>query len=76
MDERGNTPTDPEWVKTLKPGWQRHRNDNFNADSSGIQLEEDQVGDKWTDPVRISRLSPGKTRLRMSPEEKAVGGDR
>ena len=22
VDERGNKPTDPEWVKTLKPGWQ------------------------------------------------------
>ena len=31
VDERGNKPTDPEWVKTLKPGWQRERQANFHA---------------------------------------------
>ena len=30
VDERGNRPTDPEWVKTLTPGWQKRRMDNFN----------------------------------------------
>jgi len=29
VDERGNKPTDPEWVKTLAPGWQAYRNKNF-----------------------------------------------
>ena len=35
VDERGNRPTDPEWVKTLKPGWQKHRMENFNTLVSG-----------------------------------------
>ncbi len=30
VDERHNTPTDPEWVKTLKPGWQKQRQMNFH----------------------------------------------
>jgi cyclohexanone monooxygenase len=30
VDKRGNMPTDPEWVKTLTPGWQAHRNNNFS----------------------------------------------
>ena len=36
VDERGNKPTDPEWVKTLTPGWQAYRNNNFCAILSGI----------------------------------------
>src|SRR6202171_3607479 len=48
VDERGNKPTDPEWVKTLKPGWQAYRNNNFCSILSGIPIEEDLVGDKWT----------------------------
>ena len=31
VDERGNTPTDPEWVKSLKPGWQKERQRNFHT---------------------------------------------
>ena len=27
MDARGNAPTDPEWAKSLKPGWQKGRRD-------------------------------------------------
>ena len=30
VDERHNHPTDPEWVKTLKPGWQKERQMNFH----------------------------------------------
>ncbi len=29
------SPTDPEWVKTLTPGWQKRRMDNFNILVSG-----------------------------------------
>ncbi len=31
VDLRGNKPTDPQWAASLKPGWQRERQDNFNA---------------------------------------------
>lgn len=29
VDVRNNRPTDPEWLKSLKPGWQRERMINF-----------------------------------------------
>ena len=31
VDERGNTPTDPVWANSLKPGWQKERQANFHA---------------------------------------------
>ncbi len=49
IDERGNKPTDPEWVKTLKPGWQKERNLNFASILSGIPQKDDLVNDRWTD---------------------------
>jgi len=52
IDERGNRPTDPEWVKTLKPGWQKHRMENFNTLISGGPQDVDLVNDGWTDIIR------------------------
>ena len=52
IDKRGDGPTDPEWVKTLEPGWQQHRMDNFNALVSGAYTSEDLVNDGWTDIIR------------------------
>lgn len=52
VDARGNTPTDPEWVKTLKPGWQNERKRNFHRWSpfEGVVFDEpDQVCDFWTE---------------------------
>ena len=46
---RGNRPTDPQWVETLSPGWQRRRMDNFNAIACTGRAEEDLVNDGWTD---------------------------
>jgi cation diffusion facilitator CzcD-associated flavoprotein CzcO len=46
---RGNHPTDPEWFKSLKTGWQRERNDNFTALVVGAEVEEDLVNDGWTE---------------------------
>jgi cyclohexanone monooxygenase len=51
IDVRNNRPTDPEWVKSLKPGWQQDRMDNFNALISGIPQKEDLVNDGWTDII-------------------------
>ena len=52
VDERGNRPTDPEWVKTLTPGWQKRRMENFNILVSGGNQDEDLVHDGWTDIIR------------------------
>ena len=52
IDVRGNKPTDPEWAKTLTPGWQQHRMTNFNVLVTGGQQDEDLVNDGWTDIIR------------------------
>jgi cyclohexanone monooxygenase len=49
---RRNRPTDPEWVETLKPGWQRSRQANFNDIVEGLPFEKDLVDDSWTDMFR------------------------
>ena len=52
VDPRGNRPTDPEWVKTLTPGWQDRRQRNFQRWSpfEGIVFDEpDEVCDFWTE---------------------------
>jgi cation diffusion facilitator CzcD-associated flavoprotein CzcO len=73
VDERGNKPTDPEWVKSLKPGWQAYRNNNFCAILSGIPIEEDLVGDKWTSLFKnLSKLMSGKGDSNLSSEEMAL----
>ncbi|WP_309093035.1 NAD(P)/FAD-dependent oxidoreductase [Phenylobacterium sp.] len=51
IDVRANRPTDPEWAKSLPPGWQQHRMDNFNLLVSGGFAEEDLVNDGWTDII-------------------------
>ncbi|MBM7116440.1 flavin-containing monooxygenase [Archangium primigenium] len=45
---RGNQPTDESWVKTLQPGWQQQRIDNFSAIVSGKRMDVDLVRDGWT----------------------------
>ncbi|WP_297493974.1 NAD(P)/FAD-dependent oxidoreductase [Acidocella sp.] len=51
VDERKNNPTDPEWVKTLQPGWQKARQINFlhAAMERLAKGEEDQICDIWTE---------------------------
>ncbi|HTQ13682.1 MAG TPA: NAD(P)/FAD-dependent oxidoreductase [Rhizomicrobium sp.] len=51
IDVRANRPTDPEWAKSLTPGWQQRRMDNFNCLVSGIPQSEDLVDDGWTDII-------------------------
>jgi cyclohexanone monooxygenase len=69
IDVKKNPPTDPEWAKSLKPGWHQHRMDNFNALVSGVPQAEDLVNDGWTD--LIAKLIVGIRQGRstdMSPE--------
>ena len=73
VDERGNKPTDPEWVRTLTPGWQAYRNHNFCAILSGIPIEEDLVGDKWTSLFKnLSKLLSSKGNSDLSSDEMAL----
>ena len=51
IDVRNNRPTDPDWAKSLEPGWQQRRMDNFNILLSGGFQAEDLVNDGWTDII-------------------------
>lgn len=50
---RGNRPTDPDWVRTLQPGWQRERIDNFNRSVNFAPPPVDLVADGWTELFRV-----------------------
>ncbi len=52
VDLRGNKPTDPNWARSLQPGWQRRRRENFNDVVTGQPFEEDMVHDGWTEIFR------------------------
>lgn len=52
IDVRANRPTDPAWAKSLAPGWQRERMENFNTLVSGGMADKDLVNDGWTEIVR------------------------
>jgi len=72
VDERGNKPTDPAWVRTLKPGWQDYRNTNFCSILAGLPVEEDLVGDKWTSLFKmLSKLMASKETSGLSDEAMA-----
>jgi cation diffusion facilitator CzcD-associated flavoprotein CzcO len=45
---RGNRPTDPDFARSLQPGWQRARMDNFQAVMLGRPVEGDLTDDGWT----------------------------
>jgi cyclohexanone monooxygenase len=52
VDERGNEPTDPQWAKSLQPGWQEDRKRNFHRWSpfEGVVFDAtDLVCDFWTE---------------------------
>jgi cyclohexanone monooxygenase len=51
IDVRNNTPTDPQWAASLRPGWQKARMDNFNALVNGVPQDTDLVNDGWTDII-------------------------
>ncbi|MCV7150777.1 flavin-containing monooxygenase [Mycolicibacterium pyrenivorans] len=52
VDERANTPTDPQWAASLQPGWQEERKRNFHNWSPFVAVvfgEPDLVCDFWTE---------------------------
>jgi cyclohexanone monooxygenase len=69
IDVRGNRPTDPAWARSLEPGWQQRRIDNFSILVSGGFQDEDLVSDGWTDIIRNLSGIAAKDGLGGSPEE-------
>ena len=76
VDVRNNRETDPEWAKSLEPGWQQRRMDNFNILVTGGDQDEDLVNDGWTDIFRTLTRTAAKTASRalgrrLTPSERA-----
>ena len=56
VDVRDNRPTDPDWFAEIAtPGWQQRWLENFTANQTGGQADEDLVMDGWTDIARRVR---------------------
>jgi cation diffusion facilitator CzcD-associated flavoprotein CzcO len=72
IDVRANRDTDPEWAKTLKPGWQQQRMDNFNIITAGGYQEEDLVSDGWTEIFR-DLSAPVQRKLNPNMTSSEVG---
>jgi cation diffusion facilitator CzcD-associated flavoprotein CzcO len=75
VDERPNPPTDPEWVQSLQPGWQKARQENFHhAAIEGLRPgEQDLVCDIWTEINRnLAAELETKGWPQLSPEQMAA----
>jgi cyclohexanone monooxygenase len=76
VDERGNRPTDPDWVKSLPPGWQRARQRNFH-EWAYIPFppgapHEDKICDFWTEVNRNLALKLTALGWPQMPPEQMV----
>jgi len=69
VDFRGNRPTDVEWFRSQKPGWQRERMDNFMLAQKG-EAEVDLVDDGWTRSIHQHMQRAAKET--MTPEERGL----
>jgi cation diffusion facilitator CzcD-associated flavoprotein CzcO len=71
---RGNSLTDSEWVRTLQPGWQQQRMDNFNTIISGGLVDVDLVNDSWTHIISELRLTSHRSEIDLTklPPDKMV----
>ncbi|MEZ0342120.1 flavin-containing monooxygenase [Mycobacterium sp. pV006] len=73
VDVRHNAPTDPDWAKSLQPGWQKERQRNFHAWTfEGMALgQPDLVCDFWTELGRntAARVMALEDPASMTPEQ-------
>lgn len=72
IDERPNPKTDPQWVESLKPGWQAERQANFHRAVTSWFLpgEVDQICDIWTEVTRNVQAELGQEgKTTFTPEE-------
>jgi cation diffusion facilitator CzcD-associated flavoprotein CzcO len=67
VDKRPNPPTDPEWMKTLQPGWKKQRQAHFHrvAVERLARGEPDLICDIWTE---INRNLAAKLEAQGWPE--------
>jgi cation diffusion facilitator CzcD-associated flavoprotein CzcO len=50
---RAQQKIDPEWFKSLPPGWQRERTLNFTSVATGQQPDRDLVADGWGQVLKV-----------------------
>ena len=67
VDVRANRPTDPDWARSLRPGWQRERMTNFTSIMAGSYWEVDLVDDGWTDIAKHMLPAPGQPPETIDP---------
>ncbi|MEV5835053.1 NAD(P)/FAD-dependent oxidoreductase [Nocardia sp. NPDC052112] len=71
--ERDNHPTDPEWVRTLQPGWRAERQRNFHNAAFAFYSpgEPDLICDGWTEVARnlAAKLNRGNRWTELTPEK-------
>ena len=76
VDVRRNTPTDPQWAKSLAPGWQKERQINFHQAAMEGLLPPgapDLVCDFWTELARnLSAQLDAEGWPAITPEEYAA----
>ena len=76
VDLRRNRPTDEAWYRSLKPGWQRARRENFADIMVGRPFEEDLVADSWTEIFRrVQTTLPREVAVEGDPEELALAAE-
>jgi cation diffusion facilitator CzcD-associated flavoprotein CzcO len=66
IGERGNRPTLEDFAATLEPGWQKARNDNFQAIMLGRAAEVDQVDDGWTHHYAVVNNPPRRKGMSLA----------
>jgi cyclohexanone monooxygenase len=79
VDKRVNPPTDPEWAKSLKPGWQKERQANFHRLAQEVFQpgQPDLVCDIWTEMSRnLMAELEAEGWPELSPEEFAARQER
>jgi len=71
VDLRNNKPTDVEWFKSLKPGWQQERIRNFHHAAMEMLApgEPDMICDIWTEISRNLSDEFGRDGWPQTPEE-------
>lgn len=71
VDERPNPATDPEWMKSLAPGWQKERQANFHRAAMEMFApgEPDLICDIWTEIARNMAADFAANGYPQSPEE-------
>ncbi len=72
VDERPNPPTDPDWIKSLQPGWQQARKENFQRAAMEFPKpdEPDLICDIWTEISRnLSAEMAAEGWPQLTPEQ-------